>query len=108
MNDYMTDEELFKFISDIEECDLVNAPPEIEQKVFDKIDKKAQILEYKRFRNRVIIAVAAAVAIVSIPYEKIIDLSGYEYVRLSEYDEGIIDSLANRHYISDLLNKGDR
>lgn len=108
MNKYMTDEELFKFISDIEECDLVNAPPEIEQKVFDTIDKKKQIIEYKRFRNRVIIAVAAAVAIVSIPYEKIIESAGYEYVSLSEYDEGIISSLAGGHYISDLLKKGDR
>lgn len=63
-NDYMSDEDLLKFISEVEE-DLVAAPPEMKEKVFDRIDKKSQILEYKRFRNRVVAAVAAIVISVS-------------------------------------------
>ena len=92
MNEYMTDEELLELISDIEECNLVKAPPEIEEKVFDKIDKKKQIIEYKRFRNRVILAVAAAVIIISIPFEMIVDVPDF----------------TGSHYVSDLLHRGDK
>ena len=68
MNEYMSDEELLKIIADIENCDLVEAPPSIAEKVIETIDKKDKILEYKRFRNRVIAAVACILLVtISLP-----------------------------------------
>ena len=81
--DYLTDNELNCLMQEIEEHDLVFAPPDLQDKiinsvlqndqseVFDKeetcsiykIDRSGQdkILEYRRFRFRVLTAVAATV-----------------------------------------------
>ena len=81
--DYLTDNELNCLMQEIEEHDLVFAPPDLQDKiinsvlqndqseVFDKeetcsiykIDRSSQdkILEYRRFRFRVLTAVAATV-----------------------------------------------
>lgn len=119
MNEYMTDEELNQFISNIEENDLVEAPPEMETKVFNKINKKSQIIEYKRFRNRVVAAVAAILIIPTVApmWEGIIPKSiirmTYDvdaYIELENNRQSEINGMrgmeitVNSHYISDLLN----
>lgn len=120
MNEYMTDEELLKLISDIEENNLVKAPPEIETKVLSKIHRNKQIIEYRRFKNRVITAVAAILIITvfaptleSIIPEKII-LTSYDtdvYTKIENntlneiFGVKMLGDIANSHYISDLLNE---
>ena len=51
---YLSDNELERLIADIEENDIVKAPPHFKQEIIERIDKRKQIIEYKRFRNRVI------------------------------------------------------
>ena len=121
MNEYLTDEELLKLISDIEENDLVQAPPQMAESVFKRIDKKNQILEYRRFRNRVILAVASILVLVTLApvWEQIVPQSmsqspwGTENVIENNMDETATDRVdsnrsfvefANGHYISDILN----
>lgn len=111
MKEYLSDEELLQFIADIEECDLVEAPPDIAEKVLDKIDKKDQIIEYRKFRNRVIAAVACILVLtvvvpewiklrpeISAPAlmknEEKVDLAGSK----------IFGGLCDTHYISDFMN----
>lgn len=110
MNEYLNDEELLQFIADIEKSDLVEAPPMITEKVFEKIDKKNQIIEYKKFRNRVIAAVACVLVIAVI---------GPEWIKLSPKittvyseknekqfdlaDSQIFGGLCGTHYISDFF-----
>lgn len=65
MKGYLSDEELTSFISDIEENELVSAPPFVKEKVFNEIDKVKQIAEYNRYRNKVIAGVAAAIVMTS-------------------------------------------
>jgi len=91
MNDYMTDDELEKFISEVEKNDLVKAPSYIEKKVFDEIDKVKQIAEYKRFRNRVMVSIAAIIVFSSLMplWEKIIP-----------------NNISRTYYISEKLNTG--
>ena len=95
MNNYMTDEELLNFIADIEENELVNAPPQIEEKVFVSIDRHHQIVEYKKFRNRVIASVAAILIVISFVPERIKPMP--EIVTHSWGD------LLNSHFVSDLF-----
>lgn len=124
MREYMSDEELLMFISDIEENDLVKAPPEIENKVFERIDKKNQLVEYRRFRNKVIAAVASIVVLTAfVPYngeflqdnltiihlknernatEKISDETGNGLFR--DENGSILGNFGQSHYIGDLLN----
>ena len=54
---YLSDNELERLIADIEENDIVKAPPHFKQEIIERIDKRKQIIEYKRFRNRVIASV---------------------------------------------------
>lgn len=121
MNEYLTDEELLKLISDIEENDLVQAPPQMAESVFKRIDKKNQILEYRRFRNRVILAVASILVLVTLApvWEQLVPQSmsqspwGTENVIENNMDETTTDRVdssrsfvefVNGHYISDILN----
>ena len=120
MNEYMTDEELQKLISDIEENNLVKAPPEIETKVFNKIHRNKQIIEYRRFKNRVITAVAAILIITAFSPT----LEGFipEVFLQTTYNKDVytklenntlneilgvkmLGDIANSRYISDLLNE---
>ena len=103
MNEYLTDEELLKLISDVEENDLVEAPPEIVEKVLEKIDKKKQIIEYKRFRNRVITSVAAIIILTTFS-SNWFKISYAEINKLETTNNKIFTYFDNSHYISDLLN----
>lgn len=111
MRDYMNDEELMQFILDIENNELVDAPPTIAENVFEKIDKKNQIVEYKRFRNRVITAIACIwMLVVIIPaFVKLRPSGMTTYYRQSEEridlaDSKIFGRLCDTHYMSDLFN----
>lgn len=105
MNEYMTDEELIKFISGIEENDCVKAPPEIKEKVFEKIDVKNQILEYKRFRNRVIAAVAAILIFTAIiPSGRIFAAKAKDDRQLKLHGTSIVSDYTNGHLFSELLH----
>lgn len=95
MNKYMTNEELLDFISNIEENELVKAPPQIEEKIFARIDRHRQIVEYKKFRNRVIASVAAILIVISFVPESIKPMSKIMPQSLGD--------LLNSHYVSDLF-----
>lgn len=100
MSEYMTDEELLQFINDVEMHDIVDAPPGLTDAVIDKINKKDKLIEYKRFRNRVIAAVAAILIItISAPNSIAYISKGME--KLSYGDSFMRQS----YYISDLLNR---
>ena len=105
MSEYMTDEELMKFISDIEENDYVKAPPDIRKKVFEKIDTQNQILEYKRFRNRVIAAVAAIIIFTAVvPSGSIFAGKSKEDSQQILHNTNIISEYTNGHFFSELLH----
>lgn len=92
MNEYMTDDELSKLIADVEEHEIVKAPPGMADAVLDKVAKRSKIIEYKRFRNRVIASVAAALVIIAtVPgWMKLIPETVF--------------TLGNNYYISNYLN----
>jgi len=108
---YMTDEELLNFISDIEENDLVAAPPQMDIKVLERLDRKNQIIEYRRFRNRVVVSVAAILVITSLvpvwarmtPNNVSFRLPRLEYSH--KYEISIFSDLGDSHYISDFFNR---
>lgn len=105
MNKYMTDEELLQYISDIEECDLVKAPPHIVDKVLDKVDKKTQLIEYRRFRNKVIASVAAILVIASFAPEGVKLFSEKMYIHFEMPNTYLFSNIGNSYYISDFLNE---
>lgn len=121
MKEYMTDDELLNLINDIEEHDIVQAPPRLSKEIIYKIEKKNKIIEYKRFRNRVITSVAAILIVtISAPCstnyisENIENLSHYENVlNYKNTKDKLMDTTQNQmfinfeesHYISDLLNR---
>ncbi len=71
--EYLSDEELEKFIADVE-TDLVQAPPGLLDSIMAEVDsgsekakppmktKEQKIVEYRRFRRQVIISMAASIA----------------------------------------------
>lgn len=98
MSQYMTDEELLDLISDVEENNLVAAPPQLAEKVIEKINKKNNVLEYKRFRNRVIVSVAALLAVT---------INGPKWIAGGQFDIGrlhLLGDFENSYYISEFLN----
>lgn len=105
MNKYMTDEELLQYISDIEECNLVEAPPHIVDKVLDKVDKRAQLIEYRRFRNKVIASVAAILVIASFAPEGVKLFSEKAYIHFEMPNTHLLSNIGNSYYISDFLNE---
>lgn len=105
MNKYMTDEELLQYISDIEECDLVEAPPHIVDKVLDKVDRKPQLIEYRRFRNKVIASVAAILVIASFAPEEVKLFSEKTYIHFEMPNIRYLSNIGNSYYISDFLNE---
>lgn len=64
--EYLSDEELNNLILDIEENNLVDAPSYIQSNIIEIINNNAnkRIAEYRRFRNQVIVAVAAILVII--------------------------------------------
>lgn len=96
MNGYMTDEELLKLISDVEENDIVEAPPQLAEKVIEKVNKKNRVLEYRRFRNRVIASVAAIL---------VVTISGPKWLaHIPEKEMFISYNYEPSYHISDFLN----
>lgn len=111
MNEYMNDEELLQFIADIEKNDIVKAPPMIAEMVFEKIDNKDRIIEYKKFRNRVIAAVACILVITVVVPEwiKFSPEVTASYFPQNEKKVDLVDSkifggLGDTHYISEFMN----
>lgn len=111
MNEYLSDEELLQYIAGIEKCDLVDAPHGITEKVLDKIYKKDQIVEYRKFRNKVIAAVACILVLTVIVPEWIKFRSGISASELIKNEEKvdlagsqIFGGLCDTHYISDFMN----
>lgn len=111
MKEYLSDAELLQFVADIEKCDLVEAPPGIAEKVLDKIDKKDQIIEYKKFRNRVIAAVACILVLTVVVPELIKlrpEILSSELIKNEEKVDlagtQIFGGLCDTHYISDFMN----
>lgn len=101
--EYINDEELMKLISDIETNDMVVAPPSIKEEVLSKVDHNKKVIEYKKFRNKVILAVAAILLIsIFMPKEfpGITSNNNDQFIVKSE----ILKDFGNSHYISDLLN----
>lgn len=66
---YLSDEELSKLISDVEEKELVNAPPSLCKDVLKEIDRRNEVVLFTkkkliRFRVQVIATMAAVIALV--------------------------------------------
>lgn len=69
--EYLTDEELESLMQEIEQNELVSAPPDLQDQILEVLAQQAKapaernardkIIEYKRFRFRVMTTVAAAV-----------------------------------------------
>lgn len=99
MNKYMTDEELEKFILDIEEHEIVKAPPQLLDNVFEEIDNRNKIVEYRKFRNRVIVSVAAILVITAFAP------SWTKLMRENVYSSSeTISDLSKSYYISNFFN----
>lgn len=109
MKEYMTDIELLDFISDIENKDLVKAPPGLSEAVLERIDKRSQIIEYKRFRNKVIAGVAAILILVPVGpgLLRLIPENKPDFIYNGFFkiqDTEFFDDFGQSHYISDFLN----
>ncbi len=112
MNEYMNDEELMQFILDVEKNNLVDAPPEMTEKIFEKIDKRSQILEYRKFRNKVIAAVAAILIFTLVTPAWLMSgneasspfwQQSHEVAELAEAK--MFSGLKDMHYINKLMNR---
>lgn len=111
--EYLTDEELSALIEDVEQHDMVTAPPALRGAIVDAIEslekKHDKVVEFRRFRARVIAAVAAIVIFVMIMPE----LSGVIPERETnikenthvEYQEKENFNLSESHVISSLINR---
>ena len=72
--EYLTDTELESLILEVEQNELVSAPPNLQDQILEVLDQEAKaleeqkardkIIEFKRYRFRVMTTVAAAVLIV--------------------------------------------
>lgn len=107
---YLSDNELERLIADIEENDIVKAPPHIKQEIIERIDKRKQIIEYKRFRNRVIASVAAIIilSVVTPSIKQMMPINISMVIAENNLDlrgQRLLSNFGNTHYISDLLNR---
>lgn len=107
---YLSDDELSRLIADIEENDMVKAPPHFAQEIIDRIDKRKQIIEYKRFRNRVIASVAAIIvlSVVTPSIKQMMPANISTVIAENNLDlrgQRLLSNFGNTHYISDLLNR---
>ena len=108
MNEYMSDEELLKFIEDVENNDLVEAPLGIADNVFKRLDKKSKIAEYRQFRNRVIASVAAVIILATLLPEYSVRISAMQQHSVFEEhrsNDEMFRAFRDSHYISDFLRK---
>lgn len=117
MREYMTDEELLKLINEVEKNDIVEVPPGLTEIVIDKINRKNKLIEYKRFRNRVIASVAAILIVtINAPYasESIKKLSyndnALNYKNIENElnyaaQKSLFGDLGESYRISNLLNR---
>ena len=67
--EYLTDAELEELICELEQGDMVQAPPDMKECIMDALEqeerqKQNSIIAYKRYRFRVLTTVAASVALV--------------------------------------------
>ena len=72
--EYLTDTELESLILEVEQNELVSAPPNLQDQILEVLDQEAKaleernardkVIEYKRYRFRVMTTVAAAVLVV--------------------------------------------
>ena len=72
--EYLTDSELDSLIQDIEQSELVSTPPDLQDQIMEVLNQemhaleerkaREKVIEYKRYRFRVMTTVAAAVLIV--------------------------------------------
>lgn len=128
--DYLSDEELSKLISDVEQNDMVMAPPDMLGSILAQIDVKMSegeksnitvladrkaskdaIVDFNHYRARVIASVAAVVAAVMIVPEiagaipqdisVVEDGRGRSSVVGQEWSE----TIGNSHIISDFINR---
>lgn len=111
MKEYLTDDELLNFIADVEKNELVTAPPDIKDSVLGRIRRK-RVAEYKRFRNRVVVAVAAMLAIVIVTPEWMKQnretISAYlqkNYSPIYFEETGILAGLGDNYFISNFVNE---
>lgn len=126
--EYLSDEELNNLISDVEQNDMVTAPPDILGSILEQIDvipecveevekithitdRKEEavsdkIIEYKKYRFRVIAAISGVVAAVMIVPEitNIIPKSQFADKKIVLEDQGWSEAISSSHYISDFIN----
>ena len=72
--EYLTDSELDSLIQEIEQSELVSTPPDLQDQIMEVLNQemhaleerkaREKVIEYKRYRFRVMTTVAAAVLIV--------------------------------------------
>lgn len=109
--EYLTDEELNSLIADVEQNDLVAAPPNILGSILEELPQNNasdKIVEFRRFRMRVIAAVAAVVAFVMIVPGITRNIPKAEDVKLIEFDINFLNkddwsSRGTTHYINDFI-----
>ena len=63
-NEYLSDQELERLIREVEQYELVMAPPDLEEHVRSWIDAPDKKKELRRYCARVMTSVAAAIAVV--------------------------------------------
>ena len=61
--EYISDEQLEQLIAEVEQSELIPAPPEMKDRILDGMDDR-KIREFRRYCFQVITSVAAAVAVV--------------------------------------------
>lgn len=111
--EYLTDEELSALIEDVEQHDMVTAPPALRGAIVDAIEslekKNDKIVEFRRFKARVIAAVAAIVILVMIMPEisgKIPEREAKAWEETHvEIQEKETFNLGESHIISSFINK---
>lgn len=79
-NEYLSDEELLKLISDVEQNSMISAPSYLKSDILSKIEdteksmaaakKKAKTIEFVTYRLKIVVAMAAAIGIFCVlPYK---------------------------------------
>lgn len=109
---YLSDEELTALIMDVEQNDLVAAPPSLRGQIVDTIDtlekKKSQIVEFKRFKAKIIASVAVVILFVlvgpevknRIPESAQISIPKINFERTDRRERF---NLGDSHFISNML-----
>lgn len=116
--EYLSDEELNVLIMDVEQNDMVAAPPSLRGQIVDTIDaleeKQSRIVEFRRFKARIIASVAAVILFVLIGPEvkdripESVKLS-IPKVNLEIAEEKEPFNLGDSHFFSSVINgrRGD-